>query len=781
MGAILRLRSAAVILLAAMQILVTAAARGEEQPGPTAGATVSQLDVALGVRVEALADEVAELADRIELEADDDGELLAIRLRLEEIGADLTRQRGLLEARIAAIRARLDEIGPTPPADAPPEPDALVEERAELTRERAELTARLGVAATLEQRIAKLVDRVAELRRTIFADNLSKRYPLSLIFEPGLAEAMVTETRRLFSLVFSWVARNLAERLSEVVVATIASLAIAAGLSMFLRRLVLPLLTPDPANTEPSYLSRLTVAFWSTLIPVLALLVFLASGYLLYQLFGILDDADIARLLQTAAWIVAIVFFIHRLSGALLMPRLPDWRLVPVHDAAAAKLLWLLSAITVVTVFDFLSATVFAILNSPIGVVVALHVASNILVGILIILVARLEVATDPGGAPRQWPALLRAMLHLVGFGTIVVTLLGYVGLASFISRQIVITGGIVTMIYLGFKSAGVIISEGAFQQTALGRRIGAFLGLKASSIDWLGLILGLLLYPLILALGVPLILLTWGFQPGDIQSLALRLTSPVTIGDVSISIIGIVGGILFFALGFLITRWVQRWADATVLSRSGVDPGVRNSVRLTIGYAGIALAALIGVSAAGIDLTSLALVAGALSLGIGFGLQNIVSNFVSGLILLAERPFKVGDWIIAGNVEGTVKRINVRATEIETSRRQTVIMPNSVLINQPVSNWTHRSKLGRVDLDVKVSFESDVHKVREVLLQLAREHPQVIRTPEPVVDLVNMGGGGLDFVLRMYLSDITASGRVQNEIRMAIIDAFAREGIVIP
>src|SRR5690606_88363 len=124
-------------------------------------------------------------------------------------------------------------------------------------------------------------------------------------------------------------------------------------------------------------------------------------------------------------------------------------------------------------------------------------------------------------------------MLHLVGFGTIVVTLLGYVGLASFISRQIVITGGIVTMIYLGFKSAGVIISEGAFQQTALGRRIGAFLGLKASSIDWLGLILGLLLYPLILALGVPLILLTWGFQPGDIQSLALRLTSPVTIGDV--------------------------------------------------------------------------------------------------------------------------------------------------------------------------------------------------------------------------------------------------------
>src|SRR5690606_31191009 len=226
------------------------------------------------------------------------------------------------------------------------------------------------------------------------------------------------------------------------------------------------------------------------------------------------------------AWAVGIVYFIHRLAGAILMPRRPAWRLVGVHDAAAAKLLWLISAIAVVNVLDFLLETVSAILNPPLNVVVTLHLAANILIGILIVLVAGLKVTSDETGAPRRWPRPLGALLYLVGTGTIVVTLAGYVGMASFISRQIVITGGIVTMIWLGFQSAGAIISEGAFQQTAFGQKLGTFLGLKESSIDWLGLIFGLLLYPLILLLGVPLILLSWGFQPGDIQVMGMRLVS---------------------------------------------------------------------------------------------------------------------------------------------------------------------------------------------------------------------------------------------------------------
>ena len=151
-------------------------------------------------------------------------------------------------------------------------------------------------------------------------------------------------------------------------------------------------------------------------------------------------------------------------------------------------------------------------------------------------------------------------------------------------------------------------------------------------------------------------------------------------------------------------------------MARGRVDPGVRNSIRTVVGYAGLALAALMGVSAAGIDLSNLALIAGGLSLGIGFGLQNVVSNFVSGLILLAERPFKAGDWIVAGDVSGTVKKISVRATEIETFQRQTMILPNSMLINTAVGNWTHKNKLGRMDIKVNVAYDADVKRAHAIL-----------------------------------------------------------------
>ncbi|MFB2606007.1 mechanosensitive ion channel family protein, partial [Rhizobium phaseoli] len=198
-------------------------------------------------------------------------------------------------------------------------------------------------------------------------------------------------------------------------------------------------------------------------------------------------------------------------------------------------------------------------------------------------------------------------------------------------------------------------------------------------------------------------------------------------------------------------------------------------------GYLGVGLAAIIGVSSAGIDLSSLALVASALSVGIGFGLQNIVSNFVSGLILLVERPFKVGDHVVSGTAEGIVKRISVRATEIETFRKQSIIVPNSELINGLVGNWTHRNKIGRSEIPVSVSYDADPQQVMDILLELTAKIPLVMRNPEPHVEFLRFGPYSLDFELRFFLADMGDGMTVRNNLRIEILRRFKAEGIEIP
>lgn len=171
------------------------------------------------------------------------------------------------------------------------------------------------------------------------------------------------------------------------------------------------------------------------------------------------------------------------------------------------------------------------------------------------------------------------------------------------------------------------------------------------------------------------------------------------------------------------------------------------------------------------------ALVASALSVGIGFGLQNIVSNFVSGLILLVERPFKVGDWVVTGTTEGTVKRLSVRATEIETFRGQSIIVPNSEFINSSVGNWTHRNRIMRAEIPVSVSYDSDPQKVMDILLELVRAQPPVLRNPEPHVEFLRFGDFSLDFELRFHLADLSNGLGVKNALRIAILQRFREEG----
>ena len=618
------------------------------------------------------------------------------------------------------------------------------------------------------------------VRSELFRNQLTKRYTLSDTFSGKVVDDARNDFERLYGAVSSWLTFAFKFKFQAMLAAAFMALALAAVLMIGGRRVFGRVFVADPAVGDPSYLSRLSVAFWSTLLPTAALVVFLASTIFFFNYYNVLRG-DIGVFLNALAALIAIVFCVNRLTNAALSPKLPDWRLIPVESRPARWLVRLATAMALVIGVNSFLSTVNEQLRSPLSLTIARSFLATVVFGIILVLMGLVRPFRGEDGAWRPWPAWLRFSAYGLGLFTIGAAVLGYIGLAIFVALQVVVTGTILLMAYIGFLSARAIGEEGGFGGSSIGRWLVEKGNVEETTLDQLGLAVSIALNLMIVVVFLPLILLMWGFQPGDIQAWGYKLVTGITIGSVTISAAGILSGIVVFVIGYFLTRWFQGWLDSSVMARGKVDAGVRNSIRLAVGYAGVAVAALVGISAAGIDLSNLALVAGALSLGIGFGLQNVVSNFVSGLILLAERPFKVGDWIVAGDVSGTVRKISVRATEIETFQRQTVILPNSNLINNAVGNWTHRNKLGRVEIRVGVAYGMDARRAYDIMLEIAREHPLVLKNPEPFVLFVNFGPAAMEFEIRVFLADVTNGSGVQNDIRFAVLDRFAQAGIDIP
>lgn len=289
------------------------------------------------------------------------------------------------------------------------------------------------------------------------------------------------------------------------------------------------------------------------------------------------------------------------------------------------------------------------------------------------------------------------------------------------------------------------------------------------------------LLDPLLLMLGIYLLAPIWGLARADLTRWVGDILEGFSIGGVTISIVDLAFALVIFVLTITITRVLRNILSERILANTNLDAGIRNSLSVGVSYVGIVLAFLLAAAVLGIGLSNLAIVAGALSVGIGFGLQNIVNNFVSGLILLVERPLKVGDWVVVGDQEGYVKKINVRATEIQTFERSAVIVPNSEILSSALVNWTHKDITGRVEVRVGVAYGSDTQSVREALMSCAESHPDVLNWPRPYVLFRDFGDSSLDFELRAYVRDVDRRLTVGSDLRFAIDQAFRERTIEIP
>ena len=279
------------------------------------------------------------------------------------------------------------------------------------------------------------------------------------------------------------------------------------------------------------------------------------------------------------------------------------------------------------------------------------------------------------------------------------------------------------------------------------------------------------------------LLILIWDLSTGAVQQLTGYLRDGFDVGELHIVPTRVLFALVTMAVLIALTSWAKGLMK-TQLESSPMDRGTREAMITMTGYVGVLLAVVISLSMAGINFANLALIAGALSVGIGFGLQNIVNNFISGLILLFERPIKTGDWIVVGNTEGYVKRIRIRSTQLQTFDRADVIVPNSELISGQVTNWMLSDSTGRARIPIGVAYGSDVQKVKAILLRIADEHPDVLcdnSVPKPFVLFREFADSSLNFELRCHVRNIDNRLRVISDINFAIDKAFREEGISIP
>jgi small-conductance mechanosensitive channel len=717
-------------------------------------------------------------------------ELSRLRIEVETILSESTNTAEGLRPQLAEIRGLIEKLGPAPGKDQPPEAPAIAAERQRLNALAAAIDGAVKSTELTWFRARQLIEKITVMRHQIFARNLFERRQSPLL--PSLwrdvserLPAVASRLRYNWQDWWSWGSRYT----SELVAMTVMALALFLGLHLWAWRYTRK--TAGPAGDRPSFFERASRVAW---VAPLRMLGAVAAATLLYAGLDALDllYGSWERPAWTAYKVALIAIATNALASTTLAPREPLWRLVPLSDHSALCTLHFIQGIVAVYALDSIVTEFGRAFFFPLTLTIAQAFVANMLfVGLLLVMLfTRFEIrsaqvaaeqSTPSGMMSRLSPYWLKLPLWTVAIAICAATALGYVALGRFIAQQLVLTGLVFAITSLLFLAIRSVTRERTDGRHTVGNFLGGTFGLDKPRQRQISRLVELTLTAGLALFAVPAIMLQWGFSGADIRDWGKAALFGFEVGQFRISIARILLGIGLFTMLLLATRLIQKWLRESVLHQSRMDSGIANSVDTAIGYLGVALAALLSVSYAGFDITSLAIVAGALSVGIGFGLQSIVNNFVSGLILLIERPIKVGDWIVVGDQQGNVRKISVRSTEIETFDRASLILPNSELITGRVFNWTHRNLLGRVALKVSVDPNADPGEILKILKQCAENHPSVLKSPPAVVSFDNFSGSSLDYTVRVTVADVNAGGVVTTELRMAILHALRAGGHIIP
>lgn len=676
-----------------------------------------------------------------------------------------------------------------------PDPNSSNAQSEDIKLERAKLQAEISARQAIIQQ-AKLVnltsqqtlEAISGKRRGMFNDLLLRRSAalINPAFWISAAGQVPAAFARLTDLLVGW-SGNLASQpmrtASGFAMAAIVLLVFALPpMRRWQARWIIR--DPDVKNVRPLRKtgSAAAIVLIGFAMPSLALLALYHSLVAL----GLLPEG-ISEIVRSLFVGIAFGFFLVSLTTATVAPERPEWRLIEISEVAAQRLIPIVVMIGLVIA---LSLTIDATLRA-IDVSLDLSIANQgitALLKALLIMAALRRVADSEGNESALAPSAASATWRLIipvgwlaAIAAIIGPLSGYVTFGRFVANEIIIAVTLLMSLVLLSQFASAAIDSGFSLHGFVGRSMRQAASFSHSAIRQIAAIISGLTQVALFALAALAFLASWGVQSEDLIGSITSAFFGFQVGSFTISVSDIVTAIALLLVGILATRSLQGWLGNSFLPETSLDVGIRDSIRTGMGYAGVILATVLALSSLGLNLQNIAIVAGALSVGIGFGLQSIINNFVSGLILLVERPVKVGDRIEVGTRMGVVKRINVRATEIVTYDNLSVIVPNSELISGQVVNWMHSSFSARLSLQVGTSYSSDPDRVIAILLDVAACHERTLKTPAPFAILSGFGADSLDFTLFFHVGNIGTDAGVANDVRLEILKRFRQEGIEIP
>jgi potassium efflux system protein len=771
----------------------------EPAPPPPVLSPAEQREIAEIQRpIAELKDDIERLAKAAERNLDNEEELQRLRGELISVFQRTATARDTLKPKLDALQQQIAQLGPVPARDAAPESAEVTAERARLNALAAEIDGALKNAELVNVRIRQLRDTVQTARQALFASQILKRSPSPLSPTAWLRlwediPSALRQAKDTFSL---WI--TLGSRKWMELAGLLLGVAVVFLLLTGLVRWFLAYRLDRPREEPPSFFMQAATIGWVApliAVPALAALNLLGAGLDWLNLL-ILEVGQIA---ETAFPALFMFIGVSALARAILQPRRVAWRLVDLSSPAARRVTRIVTLMAAVFAADIILQEANRRLFLPLSLGVMEMALASIAIGVLMLQLVRTpfepkstttgvrpsapeaSVAGVPAPMPRLRPYLIKLPMLAVALAILALTLTGYIGLGRFITTQVLVTGSAIAMILVLHLAIRALLGEPGTGIKPFETVLHEQVGLDPRQGTILTRALSILLNAALALAALPLILITWGYSPQEAMLWMRSLVFGFQIGEFRISLARILlAGALFLGLVFA-TRLVQRWIDKGVASSKRFDQGIANSIHTAIGYTGFIVAALAAVSYGGLDITNFAIVAGALSVGIGFGLQSIINNFVSGLILLVERPIKVGDRVSVKGQEGFVRRISVRSTEIETYDKASVIVPNSDLITSSVTNWTHRNSLGTVTVKMRVSYRSDAEQVRDILQKVGAECPLVMQHPTPVVGFDNFGDNGLEFSLWAVIPDVSKADAAKSDLRFRILKAFRVAGIEMP